>query len=456
LALLIGTTAAVLGFLSALVPLFWVLSWSERRHARDHKARVLADLKEAKTRGSHRALSQHPQIDALQCVGCELCVKACPEDGVIEVIDGVAVVVHGARCIGHSRCAEACPVGALKVGLGDLVHHPDMPIVNDVQETSVPGLFIAGELSGLALIRIAIRQGTGAVDEIARRLGTQRGRPDEQVVDVAIVGAGPAGLSAGLRAVEHKLSHVVLEQDELGGTVRHYPRQKLVMTQPVELPLAGKLTRSEYVKEDLVAMFDDIVKRFPIELYTGTKVEKVVRGGECFEITTSKGMVYARNVILALGRRGTPRKLGVPGEELEKVSYRLIDAAHYTGKQCLVVGGGDSAIEAALALSAQAGNKVTLSYRKEAFFRIKARNEQRIGEAIKNGKIEALFGSDVLSIDPAAVMLKVKTETGEGKRELPNDFIFVFAGGTPPFPLLRAAGVQFPAGESRVNADASA
>ncbi|HET6162310.1 MAG TPA: NAD(P)-binding domain-containing protein, partial [Planctomycetota bacterium] len=312
---------------------------------------------------------------------------------------------------------------------------------------------IAGELSGLALIRVAIGQGTRAVDAIAGRLGKRRGgaRRGDDLVDVAIVGGGPAGLAAALRAVEHGLTHVLLEQDTLGGTVRHYPRQKLVMTQPVELPLAGALTRSEYTKEELVALFDDVVKRFPVELRPGTRVEKVERAADGFEVATSRGLVRARTVVLALGRRGTPRKLEVPGEEQEKVAYRLIDATHYRGARCLVVGGGDSAVEAALALAGQPGNRVTISYRKEAFFRLKARNEKRIDEAMASGKVDVVFHSGVESIGTASVTLRIAD--GGARREIENDFVFVLAGGTPPFPLLRAAGVRFPAGETRVNAD---
>lgn len=440
---------SLLGFAAALVPLLLLLAWLERRAARQREAAARAELDDARARGSDQPLAQHPQIDALQCVGCGLCVKACPEEGVLAVLDGVARVVHGARCVGHGRCEIACPVGALHVGLGALAQRDDLPILSATQESSVPGLFVAGELSGIALIRHAIGQATTAVDEIARRSGGRSAAAP--VVDVAIVGAGPAGLAAALRSIEQGLTHVLLEQDALGGTLLHYPRQKLVMTQPVELPLLGRLKKSEYLKEELVELFEEAARRFPLQVRTQTRVESIEREGDCFVVTTRSGAngdevgeVRARHVVLALGRRGTPRKLEVPGEELPKVAYRLIDAALWRNADLLVVGGGDSAVEAALALAGQPGNRVTLSYRKEAFFRLKRRNEERIAAAQASGRVQVLFRSDVVAIDRDAVTLTVRERDGLRTVTLDNQQLFVFAGGTPPFGLLRAAGVAFP------------
>ena len=439
----------LLGFVAALVPLLLALAWLERRAARRREEEARGELADARARGSDRPLAQHPQIDPLQCVGCGLCEKACPEDGVLAVLDGIARVVHGARCVGHGRCEIACPVGAIRVGLGDVAARDDLPLLSAAHESSVPGLFLVGELSGIALIRHAIAQATTAVAEIARRRG-ERGAAacrDEGVVDVAIVGAGPAGLAAALACIERRLGHVLIEQDELGGTLLHYPRQKLVMTQPVELPLMGKLRKSEYVKEELVDLFHEAARRFPLQLRTRTKVEGIARAGEAFVVKTGDAAgateIRARHVVLALGRRGTPRKLGAPGEERTKVAYRLIDAALHRDQDLLVVGGGDSAVEAALALAGQPGNRVTLSYRKEAFFRLKKRNEERIAAAQSTGRVRVLFGSDIVAIDETTVTLTTREGGPSRPIVLANAYVFVFAGGTPPFELLRGAGVAF-------------
>ena len=452
----------ILGFIAVLVPLLALIAWFERRAARRLELAALGELDEARTRGSHRPLAQHPQIDPLQCVGCGLCVKACPEDGVLAVLDGIARVVHGSRCVGHGRCETACPVGAIAVGLGAVAERDDVPVLAPTQESIVPGLYLAGELTGIALIRHAVAQATTAIDAIVARgegSGAAPARPgaalmDDGRVDVAIVGAGPAGLAAALRCIERKRSHVLIEQEELGGTILHYPRAKLVMTQPVELPLLGRLRKTEYRKEELVELFHEAAQRFPLRLKTRTRVEAVVRveGDGGFAVrwrdALGSGELRARAVVLALGRRGTPRKLGVPGEELPKVAYRLVDAALHRDEDLLVVGGGDSAVEAALALAAQPGNRVTLSYRKEAFFRLKPRNEQRIAATAGSGGVRVLFGSEVIAIEPDRVELRLAADGGARPLSLPNDHVLVFAGGTPPFELLRAAGVTFGA-ESR-------
>src|SRR5581483_7801911 len=293
---------------------------------------------------------------------------------------------------------------------------------------------------GLALIKNAVNQGRDCVDTIARRLMVHQSRrrmPD--VYDVCVVGAGPAGISASLRAIERKLRYITIEQDELGGTVAKYPRQKLVMTSPVEFPLYGKFSKLQISKENLLQMWAQLHRRTGLEVNTGEKVDRIEREPDgAFAISTSKGRYRAWTVVLALGRRGTPRKLGVKGEDLPKVMYSLIEAEAYTNAKILVVGGGDSAIEAALGLAHQKGNAVTLSYRREAFSRIKERNAQRVKDYAKSGKLEIIFNSQPEEIRPKSVVLNVNGS----KRELPNDWVWVFAGGTPPNEFLERAGVE--------------
>jgi putative YpdA family bacillithiol system oxidoreductase len=315
----------------------------------------------------------------------------------------------------------------------------DMPFLTPEYETSIRNLFVVGELGGLALIKNAVNQGRACVDTIVSRLNTT-GQSIPGVYDVLIVGAGPAGISASLRAIEHKLNYVTVEQDEVGGTVAKYPRQKLVMTSPVEFPMYGKFKSTELSKEKLLAFWDKVLHRADFKIRSGEKVDDIKPGADgVFTVATSKAQYRARAVVLALGRTGTPRKLGVKGEELPKVMYRLIEADHYINKKILVVGGGDSAVEAAMGLAHQKGNEVTLSYRGEQFSRIKERNVQRLAECARSGKVKVELSSNVKEIREGSVLLDVKGEL----RELSNDFVWVFAGGTPPYDFLRKVGVQF-------------
>lgn len=422
---------------SLLAALLVALGAWQRRIDRRQRARVVTAIEEAKALGADRPIGQYPHIDPLRCIGCSSCIRACPEDNVIGMVMGVAHVVQAARCIGHGLCAQVCPVGAIVVGLGDLSARPDVPQLTEDLESTVPGVFIAGELGGLALIRNAVEQGVRGIEAVARRIREERSvRAD---ADVLIVGAGPAGLAASLKAVELGLSYVTIDQNDIGGTVRKYPRRKLVMTQPVELPLYGRVRKTEYVKEELIELWQGVLEQHGVKVRERVKFLGTRREAGRLVSETSQGPVTTRCVLLALGRRGTPRKLGVPGEEQEKVLYQLVDAATYKGLRCLVVGGGDSAIEAAIGLAAQPGNEVTLSYRKPEFFRIKARNEERIRAAAAEGSVRLALGSEVRSVGEAHVDL-----TAEGRAaRLPNDFVFVFAGGEPPYPLLKGMGVRF-------------
>jgi thioredoxin reductase/NAD-dependent dihydropyrimidine dehydrogenase PreA subunit len=406
-----------------------------RRQRRDHERKA-----EAAQLGIDRPTAQFPYVDPALCIGCGACVAACPEGDVLGVVGGTATVINGLRCVGHARCQDACPVGAITVGLGDLRARADMPQVDEWNETGTPGLFLAGEVRGLALVRNAVSQGRRVVDRIAQRRQGRAAR--EGVVDVLVVGAGPAGLTAALACIERGLSQRVLEQEaDLGGSLLHYPRRKMVLLQPVELPLHGRIDREEYQKEHFLELMEGLVSEHRLDVCFGQKARDVRRGDDgVFEVTTLSGGAHrAHNVILALGRRGTPRKLGVPGEELSKVMYRLIDAESYRGQKVLVVGGGDSAVEAAVGLAGQPGNEVLLSYRRDKLVRIKKKNEDRLAPLLASGRIEPVFGSQVVDIAPERVRLKVGSEV----REVENDYVFVFAGGEPPFEFLKQCGVRF-------------
>jgi thioredoxin reductase (NADPH) len=412
----------------------YVVSFRRQRRADRERKEEAARL------GVDRPPAQFPFVDPMRCIGCGTCVAACPEGDVLGVVGGTATVVNGLRCVGHGRCEIACPVGAIKVGLGDLMSRKDIPRLDPGQQTTVPGLFIAGELGGLALVKNAIGQARTAIEEVARLAKSTPPPSEAGLLDLVVVGAGPAGLTAAAAARERGLSHVVLEQEsDLGGTIFHYPRRKLVLVQAVEVPALGALSEGEYAKEDLLRLLQDLCRLARLQVRFGERVAAVTKEDGVFAVRSTSGTTRARFVVLALGRRGTPRKLGVPGEDRSKVMYQLTDAESYQGQELLVVGGGDSAVEAVLGLARQRGNRVALSYRRERLVRIKKKNEERIAPLLASGRVRGLFGSEVEAIEKD----KVRLRTAEGPRELRNDFVFVFAGGEPPFELLRQMGVRF-------------
>ena len=420
-----------------------VLLFFFARHWRAHK-RAEAQARAAAEHGplfSDGPSAQHPQIQMDACIGCGACVAACPEGDVLALVGGKAAIVHGHKCIGHGLCAEQCPVGAITMVMARASASADMPALSPQYETSVPNLFIAGELGGLALIKNAVNQGRDCVDTIAARLDGARAFSNaEDVFDLIVVGAGPAGISASLRAAECGLRALTLEREEVGGTVTKYPREKLVMTSPVEFPLYGRFRKLQLSKEELLAFWESVMKRADLNIHSGEGANLVQKDSDgLFRVATTVRQYRSRAVILALGRAGTPRRLGVKGEDLPHVLYRLIEADHYTGKNILVVGGGDSAVEAAMGLARQPGNRVTLSYRSGEFTRLKDRNAKRIKDHIHSGRVEVLFNSMPSEFRHGSVLVQVGGEI----RELSNDFVWIFAGGSPPSAFLKAAGVAF-------------
>jgi len=391
---------------------------------------------EAVRLGADKAIAQHPQINALACIACGSCIAACPEGDVLGMVQGKATVINGLKCVGHGKCAEACPVGGITVGLGDVSGRKDLPVLDENYQSSLPGVYITGELGGLALIRNAINQGCLAMEHIAR---TAVNNSSPELLDVVIVGAGPAGMSASLKAVECRLSYLLIDEQSTGGTILQYPRKKLVMTRPVEIPLYGTLTKPEYTKEELLQIWDSILKKFQVKVHQGEKLNGLKKIDGYYQVITDKASYSARNIVLALGRRGTPKKLGIPGEELSKVMYKLLDASLHNQEHILVVGGGDSAIEAAIGLARQKGNTVTISYRKEKFFRIKKLNQQRLDEQVASRKINVLYNSEPVQIKADFAELSLP----EGRQRIANDYVYIFAGGEPPFGLLREIGIKF-------------
>jgi thioredoxin reductase/NAD-dependent dihydropyrimidine dehydrogenase PreA subunit len=413
-----------------LVPLLAVVVYYVRRGKR-RDAEHGAVWQGAVEAGLTEPASLHPVIDPRRCLGSKACVTACPERA-IGIIGGKAQLVNPAHCIGHGACKTACPHDAIQLVFGTAKRGVDIPQVNPDFQTNVPGIFIAGELGGMGLIRKAVEQGRQAIESIATLKGGQ------QPYDVVIIGAGPAGLAASLAAMERKLKFVTVEQeDSFGGTVYHYPRNKIVMTAPVQLPIVGNMKFGEVSKETLLEFWQGVLKQTGLKVNMFERMETIKPDGAGFAVRTSKAEYRTRAVLLAIGRRGTPRKLGVPGEEQPKVVYRLIDAEQYRGQHVLVVGGGDAALEAALSCADEAGTTVTLSYRSEAFGRVKPKNRERLEAAEKAGRLRVLLQSTVKQIGAKDVVL----DQQGNKIELKNDAVIVCAGGVLPTPFLKEIGI---------------
>lgn len=404
------------------------------RRQRKISKRTEEKIEQARQDGTFEPISLHPVVDPGSCIQTGACIAACPEKDILGIRNGRATTINASRCIGHGACFRACPTQAITLCIGTEKRGVDLPHVTPSFETNVPGLYIAGELGGMGLIRNAVEQGRQAVENITHSIRKGHGAG----YDLVIVGAGPAGISASLAARKHKLNFLTLEQDTLGGTVFTFPRAKVVMTSAMDLPLHGKVKLYETSKSQLLNLWNEVLGKNGIAIRENTKVEAIVAEQGHFRISTLQGDEFsAAAVLLAIGRRGTPRKLGIPGESMEKVAYRLLEPELISGKDILVVGGGDSAVESALLLADQ--NRVTISYRSESFGRIKPANLARINAAMEAEKVKVRFGTNPVRIEAASVGL---SSLNEEEEQVANDLVFIFAGGELPTDFLRKIGLE--------------
>ncbi len=386
--------------------------------------------------GSAEPASLHPLIDPGRCIGCGSCLKACPEQEhheVLGIVRGRAVLINPGDCIGHGACRVACPVEAITLVFGSERRGVDIPLVTPAFESTVPGIFIAGELGGMGLIRNALEQGRQAVEAIRGR-----GKASGDMLDLVIVGAGPAGFAASLTALAGGMRSVTLEQESLGGCVFQYPRGKLVMTAPATVPLIGKIDFRQTSKEQLLQFWREAEQKTGVKINYQERVEDITREKDGFTVKSSRSQYRTRSVLLAIGRRGSPRKLEVPGEDLPKVVYRLIDPEQYRGQQVLVVGGGDSALEAAASIAEVGSGGVVLSYRGDGFDRAKARNRERIERAAQGKSVQVLLKSKVRQIEREQVAIEREGEV----LSVRNDAVIVSAGGVLPSDFLRRIGIS--------------
>jgi thioredoxin reductase (NADPH) len=405
------------------------------RVQRKNTKKVVAKIEQAKLDGLYEPVSLHPVVDPKTCIGTGACITACPEKDILGLVDRKATTINASRCIGHGACFHACPTEAITLVIGTEKRGVDLPHVNMMFETNVPGLYIAGELGGMGLIKNAVEQGRQAVENIYKF----HKKEHKSQYDLVIVGAGPAGISAGLTARKHKLNFIILEQDTLGGAVYHFPRSKIVMTSAMDLPLYGKVKLFETSKTELLGIWQKVLTQHDIPIMENSKVEAITLMDGQFLVETLAGDQFtAKNVLLAIGRRGTPRKLNIPGENLEKVAYRLLEPEDISGKDIVIVGGGDSAIEAALSLAPQ--NKVVLAYRSDAFQRIKQKNSEKIFDAMSKNLLDVRFNTNLIEITTEQATLE---NSQDGRIEkIRNDMVYIFAGGELPTEFLRKIGID--------------
>lgn len=411
----------------------WIISIYIKKLKKESKQSEIK-IEKAIEEGIHEPVSLYPYIDTNTCIKSGACISACPEEDIIGIRNGRATLINASRCVGHGACFHACPVEAISLRIGTEKRGVDLPHVNQNFETNVRGIFIAGELGGMGLIKNSVEQGKQAVDNLAMNLT----KDHKCEYDLVIIGAGPAGIAASLQAKKYGLRVIALEQDSLGGTVFNFPRSKIIMTSPMDLPGYGKIKLFNTSKTELLKIWMDVIDKNGIVIKEHCKVEKIEQHRTGFEISTLDDQTFTTDkVLLAIGRRGTPRKLTVDGEGLEKVTYRLLEPELIIGKNVLIVGGGDSAIESALLLAAN--NDVTLSYRSEQFSRLKPRNNTAIKQALEDCTIKVLFNSNVRKINEN----EVEIEDGEGRMiRLKNDLVYIFAGGELPTQFLQKSGIE--------------
>jgi thioredoxin reductase/NAD-dependent dihydropyrimidine dehydrogenase PreA subunit len=389
----------------------------------------------------------HPVFDPQRCIGSGTCTRICPQgDAVLGRIGGRGVLIDPSMCIGHGRCAAECPMGAIRLVFGTSERGVDLPNLSPSFETNVHGLYITGELGGMGLIGNAVRQATEGMENIRTALSkidksrAAEGGNDDDILDVIIIGAGPAGMTSALFAANHGMSYRLLDKEtDPGGAILRYPRRKIVMTHPMELPLIGRVNRRTMSKEELTELFQTAVSLHRIRLESGAAVDQITKDER--GIFTVKGTGFeakGRTVMLSVGRRGTPRRLNVPGEDGPNVFYGLLEPEDHAKRRVLVVGGGDSAVEAACTLAEEVGASVSLSYRQEALSRVKPKNQERFQAAVKAGRVVPLFLSEVKRISTSEAELTLLGET----RTIPIDDVIVLIGGELPTALLTRIGVQ--------------
>ncbi len=377
-----------------------------------------------------------------RCTGCDACVAVCPTN-VLDLVANKSRVLRFEDCIQCEACMFACPTEALVMFPEGGVPPPlKVPEIDENFQTIVPGQYLIGEVAGKPLVKSAANLGRAVVEHMMMtglRPGAI-GRSDT-IADVVIIGSGPGGLSAALSCIQKGLSYVILEKEQMiASTIARYPKGKLVMAEPYDTANLSFLPVFDSAKEQLLPIWNELLERVGMRINKGESVETIARAADgAFEIRSTVNVYRAQRVVLSIGTRGKPRTLQVQGENLPKIYNLLEDPDEWRGKSVLVVGGGDSAVEAAVAL-ADAGAKVMISYRGKGFNRAAPKNKQTVEQYASEGRLKAKLGSQILQFEQDSVTLALAD--GSQKR-YPNDAAFVLIGADPPISWLEKMGIRF-------------
>lgn len=416
----------------------------------------------------------HPVIFPERCIGCHACVDACPHD-VLAIVNGIASPVASDQCMEDTACQVECPVNpkaCIVINTTKKIRPRPVPTRDPSFMTNVAGCYIIGDVSGTPLIKNAANEGADAVKHIVRELQNDAGPEPKAEVDVAIIGAGPAGLSAAIAAKQAKLRYVGIEQDKVLATIDAYPKGKYVFFKPETMESRGTIAVNGpgEQREKILDSWNSAMQSNGVVINEGESCKKVEKAsdGDFFHVQTEKGLerekttYKARRIILALGNRGTPMKLRLPGEEMkvtrngrseDKVKYKLTDPDAYKRSRVIIVGAGNSAIEAAVDLVARRNgdqisfrpddeiNDVTLVIRSDLKNDLKFGNKLQVYQCIDEGKIKAYFGTAIKEIRDGEVVL-MNARSSEEKLTIPNDFIFAMIGGDRPTKFLEGIGIK--------------